>query len=67
MNLTQPPPEFTWYNLTDYQQHSVKEKWYIYNFVDEHNGSNHSAFRELSEELNLSFQRISDKYYSIIG
>jgi len=65
MTFSQPPAEFIWENITPYQQHSIKEKWYMYHFVSSYDGSKHAAFRELAKELNLSFQHVADKYYQI--
>lgn len=66
MNFSQPPADFVWSNSTPYQQHSLQEKWYIYQFVKNSQDTKYECFRVLAKELGLSFQAIANKYYSII-
>lgn len=65
MTFSQPPPEFTWANMTPYQQHSISEKWYIYHVVENSTESKHKCFRKLAQELGLSFKCVYNKYYQI--
>jgi len=65
IDFSQLPPEFIEHNLTTYQIHSLVEKYYIYNFIESHDLSNNNGFKQLAEELGLSFQTVVNKYYSI--
>ncbi len=60
-----PPAYFIYSNLTEYQQITINEKWYIYNYVEESKESKQQCFRELSAELGKGNQAIQKIYYSI--
>jgi len=60
-----PPPEFVYTNLTQYQQTTIKEKWYVFSYVQKSTYSKQQCFRELSQELGKSRVAIQLIYYNI--
>jgi hypothetical protein len=62
---TTPPPIFVYQNLTPYQFHVIKEKWYIYNYVNDSDKEKMQCFRELADELGKNYTAIRNMYYEI--
>ena len=60
-----PPPEFIWKNLTPYQQHTIKDKWYVYNYVESSEYSKEECYRRLSKQLGKCKEAIKKIYKNI--
>lgn len=60
-----PPPEFIWANLTQYQQHTINEKLYIYNYVNDSKNSKMYCFKELARELGKNYTAVRNVFYAI--
>ena len=65
-NLSGIAPEFVWSNLTYYQQETIQLKYKVTNLVDSRpvGVSKEEMFVKVSEQINLSWDRIRDIYYT---